>query len=112
MFLVSHEDDTDCVQAFAEDTAYLYAPEYEFGVIDYAVRVDVPSCFVLEGSTAKDAVDEILDLIEPDPWHVVHPVQCSDCGAQVGEPCVKGCPNLDALLEAAEHGKALAADGY
>lgn len=69
-FLVSHDEDTDVLQAFAEDTAHLYAPAY-VGVIDYAVRVDVPSCFVLDGSNAaKEAVDEILDLIQPDPWDV------------------------------------------
>lgn len=24
-----------------------------------------------------------------------YPVDCVDCGAQVGEPCMSGCPNLD-----------------
>jgi hypothetical protein len=69
MFLVSSEDEsTDTVQAFAEDVAHLYGPPY-VGILDYSVRVDVPSCFVLDGSNAaKEAVDEILDLIEPDPW--------------------------------------------
>jgi hypothetical protein len=61
-FLVSTPDEcTDTVQAFAEDTAHLYAPPY-VGVIDYAVRVDVPSCFVLPGSqAASDVVDEALE---------------------------------------------------
>lgn len=69
-FLVNTPDDesTDALQAFAEDVAHLYGPPY-VGITDYAVRVDIPSCFVLDGSNAaKEAVDEILDLIEPDPW--------------------------------------------
>lgn len=66
MFLVSHEDgDTDTLQAFAEDTAHIYGPAY-VGILDYAVRVDVPSCFVLDGSqAAKATVDEALDALRP-----------------------------------------------
>lgn len=54
MFLVTHDESTDAVQAFAEDTAHLYAPAY-VGIIDYAVRVDVPECFVLDGETYSGA---------------------------------------------------------
>ena len=46
MVLVSHDEDTDAVQALAQDVAHLYAPAY-VGVVDYAVRVDVPACFTL-----------------------------------------------------------------
>lgn len=65
-FLVSDPDEsTDTVQAFAQDVAHLYGPAY-LGIIDYAVRVDVPSCFVLDGSeTAKATVDECLDALRP-----------------------------------------------
>lgn len=29
----------------------------------------------------------------------MYPVPCTDCGAEVGEPCVRGCPNLDDYLD-------------
>jgi hypothetical protein len=62
MFLVSHEEgDTDTLQAFAEDTAHILGPAY-VGILDYAVKVDVPECFVLDGSNAaKSVVDNAYD---------------------------------------------------
>lgn len=64
-FLVSHDDTTDEVQAFAEDVAHIYGPVY-VGILDYAVKVDVPECFVLDGSqAAKATVDECLEALSP-----------------------------------------------
>jgi hypothetical protein len=66
MFLVSHDDTTDDVQAFAQDAAHIYGPAYDLGILDYAVRVDVPECFVLDGSqAAKATVDECLEALRP-----------------------------------------------
>lgn len=28
-----------------------------------------------------------------------YPRPCTDCGAEIGKPCVSGCPNLDTIEE-------------
>lgn len=32
----------------------------------------------------------------------VFPVPCDDCGAEVGNPCMEGCPRLDSVDQVEE----------
>lgn len=56
------------------------------------------------GSIMNEEEHEVQDSLKVNPYksYLVpkpYPVPCSDCGAQIGEPCVEGCPNLDKIGE-------------
>lgn len=66
-FLVAHNEDTDALQDFVETTASEYASG-DITMLDYAVKVDLPPCFVLAGGEKER--EQIAALLSPDPWRV------------------------------------------
>lgn len=64
-FVVAHNDDTDAFQDFVETTVREYASG-DITMLDYAVKVDLPDCFMLAGGEQER--EQIEALLQPVGW--------------------------------------------